>query len=90
MTLKHSLYSQDLDMPVAFFEVFNKENIKSEIISHLKRYPKDTLEHCKEYNKDDVKRFYGNQVINFYKTNRKGEVCKVIMKGNKEFLKSIE
>ena len=59
MTLKHSLYSQDLDMPVAFFEVFNKENIKSEIISHLKRYPKDTLEHHKEYaNNGHVKRLF--------------------------------
>lgn len=84
--LTHSLYSQDLSRPVAFFEKFNKEDIKKEIINHLTKYPEDTLEHCKEYSKSDIKKYYGSEIINFYSVNPKsGKVCKVVLKGNKEF-----
>ena len=89
--LVHSLFSHNEDRTIAFFEKFNKEDIKQAIIKHLKDNPTDTIEHCKEYNKENIKRFYGNEIINFYGVNPKsGEVSLIFTRGNKEYFRSIE
>ena len=85
--MTHSLYSQDQERTIAFFEKYNKEDIKEQIISHLK----DTLEHCKEYSKKDIKRFYGNEILSFYEVNPKNNrVSKVIQRGGKNYFKQID
>lgn len=89
--MTHSLYSQDQERTIAFFEKFNKEDIKEQIISHLKEFPSDTLEHCKEYSKSDIKRFYGNEILSFYEVNPKnGKVSKVVQRGGKNYFKQID
>lgn len=87
----YSLFSHDQDMTIQFFDKFDKQMIKEAIIKHLKKDSLDTLELCKEYNKSDVKRFYGNEILNFYAVNPKNnKVSLVITKYSKECFKSIE
>ena len=89
--LAHSLFSHNEDKTIAFFEKFNKEDIKQAIIKHLKDNPTDVIEHCKEYNKEDRKRFYRYEIINFYGVNPKsGEVSLIFTRGNKNYFRSIE
>lgn len=87
--MKHALFSHDQDMYIEWFEKFDANTIKESIINHLTKFPADTLEHTKEYSKEDVKKYYGMEIINFYKCNKGGAPCKVILKGNKEFTKPI-
>lgn len=87
--MKHSLFSQDLDMPIRFFEKFDAELIREEIKSHLKEYPNDTVEHCKDYSKEDIKKYYGTEILNFYQNNAEGVPCKVVTRGSKEFLRPL-
>ena len=86
--MKHSLFSQNKDAVVAWFDRFDKEKVKQAIITHLNSNPTDTIEHCKEYAKNDLRRFYGQEIISFYKMQN-GKVCKVVLRGNKEHLKPI-
>ena len=77
--MKHNLFSQDSDMVVNWFDKYDKEAILKAIVTHLTINPTDTLEHCKEYSKSDVKHNYGNEIINFYEVNKKtGRVCRVV------------
>ncbi len=87
--LEHSLFSHQEDRTVAFFDRFDKVLIKEEIVAHLTEYPLDTIEHCREYPKGEIGRYYGRQIINFYKCNKEGQPCKVVFKGNKEYLKKL-
>jgi hypothetical protein len=87
--MKHSLYSQDQDMTVKWFDKFDKEEIKCAIIEHLQNNPTDTIEHCKEFNKSDVRKYYGNEILNFYRLNSKGLPCKLVTKGDKNYLKPL-
>ena len=80
----HSLFSQNKDMPVQWFEKFDKQAIKQAIIKHLEQDTSDTIEHCKEFDKSDIRRFAGNEIINFYEVHS-GKVCKVITKGDKDY-----
>lgn len=82
--LQHSLFSQDQDRVIAFFDKFNKEDIKAAIIEHLTNFPDDVLEHCKEYPKGEI----GQEIINFYQMN-KGVPSKVVMKGDREYYKKL-
>jgi hypothetical protein len=87
----YSLYSQNQDRAIEFFEKFDKEAIKEAIVKHLKQDKTDTIEYCKEFPKDSVKRFYGNQIVDFYEVNPKNDkVSKCILIGEKTFYKSIE
>lgn len=89
--MKHSLFSHDKDMAIAFFEEFNKEDIREQVISHLKEFPEDILEHCREYNKENIMKYYGFQIVNHYGVNPKtNKVSLIVTRGNKEYFKSIE
>lgn len=86
----HSLYSQNKSMPIAFFEKFDKAAIKEAIVKALKEDDTDTIEHCKEFNKTDIKKYYGNEILNFYQCNPfTKEPCLLIIKGNREFYKKL-
>ena len=87
-TLKHLLYSHNSDAPVVWFDKFNASDIKAAIVKHLTANTTDTIEHCKQYSNLDIKRFYGNEIINIYQYHN-GKVCKLIIKGNKEYFKPI-
>ena len=84
--LKHMLFSQNEDRVIQYFDKFDREDIKKAIVVHLTKNPTDTLEHCKEPNKKDIKRFYGNEILDFYAVNPNNKkVSKIITKGNKTF-----
>jgi hypothetical protein len=85
----HSLYSQNLDMTVKFFDKFDKGEIKKSIIEHLTQYPNDVLEHCKEYSKNNIKKYYGMEVINFYQ-NHNNNPCLVILRGDKKYYRKLD
>lgn len=89
--MAHYLFSQDQDTIIETFETFDKEKIKESIINHLSVCPLDTLEHCKDYSKKDIKRFYGYQIINFYRINPKNKlVSKIITRNGKEYYQKIQ
>jgi hypothetical protein len=87
--MKHLLFSQNQDMPVVLFDQFDAQAIKQAIVEHLKADPTDTIEHCKEYNRSDARRFYGHEIISFYACDRFGKPCKVITKGDKNYFKPL-
>lgn len=83
---KHSLFSQNQDIHVKWFDGFNKEAIKAAIIEHLQQFPDDVIEHTKEY--DSLKKNYGMEIINFYKVHS-GKPSLIVLKGNKEYYKPL-
>lgn len=88
--MKHALFSQNSDQPIEWFDRFDKDAIKRSIITHLEQNPTDTVEHCKEYSKRDVKKYYGMKIINFYQVNPKnGKPSKIVTRGNKEYFKAL-
>jgi hypothetical protein len=89
-TIKHVVFSQDQDIVISFFEKFNREAIKQTIVGHLKAFPSDTLEHCKEYSERDTKKYYGYEIINFYAVNPKnGQPSKVVTVGDREYYRAL-
>lgn len=89
--MAHYLFSQDQDMIVATFDKFDREQIKKEIIEYLKVCPLDTVEHCRDFSKTELKRFYGYQILNVYRVNPKNKkVSLIITRGKKEYYRSIE
>ena len=88
--MAHLLFSQEQDQPIKWFDKFDKEEIKKEIVRHLQENKTDVLELCREYSKKDVKRYYGNEIISFYQSNPKtNEPSKVVLRGNKEYFKTL-
>jgi len=86
----HSLYSQNESINIAYFDKFDKSAIKQAIVNHLTKHPTDTVEHCKEYSKADIKRFYGSEIINLYEVNPKNnKPSLVIYKGTKQYFKTL-
>jgi hypothetical protein len=78
-------------MPVQWFDKFDAEAIKEAILKHLRANPKDVLEYCKEYGKTDIKKYYGYEIISFYRVNpENGKVSKVVNINNKDYFKPIE
>ena len=89
--MAHYLFSQESDMLVATFDKFDRKAIKSEIINHLQVCPTDTLEHCKDYTKHELKRFVGYNILNFYRINPKNKKPSLIITRNgKEYYRKIE
>jgi hypothetical protein len=89
--MAHYLFSQELDIMICAFDKFNKDAIKEAIIGHLQQNPNDTVEHCKDFNASDIRKYYGQEILNLYEVNkRNGKVSKVITKANKTAYSSIE
>ena len=86
---KHSLYSQNQERVIEWFEKFDAIKIKNAIVKHLENNPTDVIEHCREYSKEDMKKYYGNEILNFYQMNKKNKPAKVVFKGNKEYLQEL-
>lgn len=88
--MTHLLYSQDEEMPIKFFDKFDKAEIKKAIIEHLKSNPEDILEHCKD-SKTTPRKYYGYDIINFYGVNPKtNKVSLIYLKYNRQYYKSLE
>jgi len=88
--MRHALVSQNSDLFIAWFDTFDAAAIKKAIINHLQKCPCDTIKHVKEYSKEDIKKFYGYQIINFYEVNPKTKLPSlVITKGNKTFYRKL-
>lgn len=84
------LFSQDLDMPIAWFDKFNKEEIKQTIIFHLTVNPRDTVEHCKDFDNADIRKYYGSKIINLYQCNKDGKPSLVFTRGAKQYYKPLK
>ena len=88
--MKHAIFSQNLDQFVKWYDTFNKEQIRIDIKKHLTEHPTDTIEHCKEFNKTDTRKYYGMNIINLYECNpktQKPSLC--IFKSNKTYFKEL-
>ena len=84
--MKHALVSQNSDLFIEWFDKFDAAAIKKAIIKHLKACPCDTVEHVKEYSEEDIKKYYGYEIINFYEVNPKNKLpSKVVIRGQKTY-----
>jgi hypothetical protein len=88
--MKHLLFSQNKDLVVQWFDKYDRKAILNAIVTHLTTNPTDTLEHCKECSKSDLRRFLGNEILSFYEVNPKnGKISKVITRNNKDVYLSL-
>lgn len=88
--MAHLIYSQLEETPIKFFDKFDKEVIRTEIIKHLSNNPTDVVELCKEFSKKDLKRYVGYDIISVYGINPKnGQPSLIITKNNREYYKSL-
>jgi hypothetical protein len=92
--MAHYLFSMDSETMIASFDKFDKESIKKAIIGHLKQFPDDCVEHCKDYSSSDIRQYYGYDILNCYEVNKANnkisKVLKAFLSGNKPIYKSIE
>lgn len=89
--MAHYLFSQDNDMLIESFDKFDRDAIKKEIINHLIVNPLDTVEHLKDYSKNEYKRFSGYKIVNLYAVNPKNKkVSLIITRGYKQYFRNIE
>jgi len=63
---------------------FDRVKIKAKIIEYLTLNPNAEIEHSK-----DNKTYKSFETLAFYKLNKQSKVCKIIFKGDREFLKPI-
>lgn len=71
-TVKHYIYSVDLEENILELEVFDRETIHQSIINHLsqEKFKDDQLEHQKDWdNPKDAKKYVGKEVLNVYENN---------------------
>ena len=88
--MRHALVSQNSDLIIEWFNKFDASAIKKAILKHLQQCPCDTIAHVKEYSKEDIKKYYGYEIINFYEVNKKnGLPSLVITRGNKIFYRKL-
>lgn len=85
----YMIYSQNQNICVKYFEKFDKEQIKISLIELLNKDNTDILEFCKEPSGKDLRKFYGYEILDYFALNKKGELCKIITKNNKEYLKKV-
>lgn len=89
--MAHYLFSMASETMIASFDRFNKEAIKKAIIGHLRQFPNDCVEHCKDFSSTDFRQYYGHEILNFYKVNvMNSKISKVVTKGNRTLYVSIE
>lgn len=71
-------------------EDYKPAELKAAIIKQLIEHPKDSVDHCKDFNKADARKYYGHELINSYEINpNNGKPSKLIYKGDKTFYKSL-
>ena len=87
--MNYYLFSQEKEQIVFYSETFEKDKIKEAIIKHLTENKNDVLEYCKDYPKNSIKKYYGMNILSFYQNNKKGIPCKVILRGDKEYFKTL-
>jgi hypothetical protein len=85
----HYLVSDTTEETINYFPVFCADIILNVIKKHLLGHPDDTLSFERDLTSEEAKKYAGRHIIDFYRLNRKGDVCKVIMKGDKEYLKRV-
>ena len=87
---KYLLFSQDNDIVIQYFDGFDLVEIKKVIIDYLTKNPDDTLELCKVPTGNDIRKFYGYEILSYYSVNKKnGKISKLILKGDREYFSSI-
>lgn len=84
------LFSQENDTPIQYFDGFDSVEIKKVIIDYLTKNPDDTLELCKVPTGNDIRKFYGYEILSYYSVNKKnGKISKLILKCGTEYFKPI-
>ena len=84
------LFSQDNDIVIQYFDCFDLVEIKKVIIDYLTKNPDDTVELCKVPSGNDIRKFYGYEILSYFSVNKKnGKISKLILKGDTEYFKSI-
>lgn len=87
---KYLLVSQENDIAIHYFDGFDLVEIKKVIIDYLTKNPDDTLEYCKVPSGNDIRKFYGYEILSYFSVNKKnGKISKLILKGGTEYFKSI-
>jgi hypothetical protein len=87
---KYSLYSEK-GILIDSFENFDTNSIRSKVIQFLKENPTETIELCREYKRNDIRRFQGEEIIATYAVNPKTKfVSKVSYNGDKTYYMNIE
>lgn len=84
--MAHYISSFDTDEIIENFDTFDKDKIKDAIVKHLQKNPTDTVTLYKVSKNTE---FYGNDLIDFFGNNKKGNPSKIITKGNKEYFKEL-
>ena len=87
---KYLLFSQDNEIVIQYFDGFDLVEIKKVIIDYLTKNPDDTLEFCKVPSGNNIRKFYGYEILSYYSVNKKnGKISKLILKGDREYFSSI-
>ena len=87
---EYLLFSQENDIVIQYFDGFDLVEIKKVIIDYLTKNPDDTLEFCKVPSGNDIRKFYGYEILSYYSVNKKnGKISKLILKGDREYFSSI-
>ena len=84
------LFSQENDIVIQYFDCFDLVEIKKVIIDYLTKNPDDTVELCKVSTGNDIRKFYGYEILSYFSVNKKnGKISKLILKGDREYFSSI-
>ena len=84
------LFSQENDIVIQHFDCFDLVEIKKVIIDYLTKNPDDTVELCKVPSGNDIRKYYGYEILSYFSVNKKnGKISKLILKGDREYFSSI-
>jgi hypothetical protein len=88
--MKHLLFSQNDDIIIDWFDKYDKKVILMTIVDFLTNNPTVVVEHCKEYSKNDLKRYSGYNIINLYGINPKtNKPSLIINKNGKKYYRTL-
>ena len=84
------LFSQENDIVIQYFDCFDLVEIKKVIIDYLTKNPDDTVELCKVQSGNDIRKYYGYEILSYFSVNKKnGKISKLILNGDREYFSSI-
>ena len=87
---EYLLFSQENDIAIQYFVGFDLVEIKKVIIDYLTKNPDDTVELCKVPSGNDIRKYYGYEILSYFSVNKKnGKISKLILKGDREYFSSI-